>query len=77
MYYKPRSSYSGDPRWITAKFSSNCSHCGKKINRGDRIFYYPRTKSVFCEGPSCGKHCERDFLNCCQAEDYYATGGRY
>lgn len=77
MYYRPKNTYSNDPRWINARFESICAHCGKKIKRGDRVFYYPLHKRVFCDGDSCGKHCERDFRNCCEAEDYYATGGRY
>jgi hypothetical protein len=35
--------YSGDPRWITAKFNSVCSNaaCGKPIAKGAQLFYYP------------------------------------
>jgi len=44
--------YSKDPFWMTAKFSSVCS-CGKRINRGDRIYYYPACKKAECE--DCGR----------------------
>lgn len=73
--YQPKTSYSGDPRWIIARFESKCSKCGKSVKRGEKIFYYPRTKSVFCDSPGCGGNAERDFRNMCEQEDFY--GGRY
>lgn len=73
--YRGKSSYSGDPHWTTAKFDSVCSKvgCGKKIKKGAKIFYYPRTKSVYCE--EHGKIAEKDFRSKVEEEDYY--GGRY
>lgn len=38
-------SYSGDPYWTTARFNSTDAN-GKQVRKGDRIFYYPRTKTV-------------------------------
>jgi hypothetical protein len=37
---RPYKSYSGDPYWTTAKFNS------EHAKKGERIFYYPRTKTV-------------------------------
>jgi len=37
--------YSQDPYWTTAKFDSVTAD-GTKVRRGDRIFYYPRTRTV-------------------------------
>lgn len=36
--------YQGDPRQITAKFSSTCHTCGQKINKGEQIIYWPNGK---------------------------------
>jgi hypothetical protein len=75
--YRVKNFYKGDPHWTTAKFPGRCTRCGKKINRGDRIFYYPRGKVVYCDAPGCGGSAERDFLTMAEAEDYYASGGRF
>jgi hypothetical protein len=39
-------SYAGDPRQITAKFSSECHTCGKKIQKGEQIIYWPNGKKA-------------------------------
>lgn len=52
----------GDPRWITASYTSKCSRAGCPtvvIPKGARAFYYPLTRSMLCE--TCGKTAERDF----------------
>ena len=41
-----KSSYTGDPHWITARFD------GVDVNqvqfrRGDRVFYFPRGKHIY------------------------------
>jgi len=36
-----------EPKWITAKFKSNC-RCGTKLNKGDSILYIPQMKKAFC-----------------------------
>ena len=38
-------SYSGDPYWTTARFNSTDAN-GNAVKKGDRIFYYPLTKTV-------------------------------
>ena len=40
------SQYRNDPRQITAKFSSSCHSCGKKIEKGEQIIYWPLTKKA-------------------------------
>jgi len=55
--YSNYSNYHRDPRWIIAKFNSICS-CGKKIKRGDRIYYYPSEREAVCD--ICGKAGEYD-----------------
>ena len=55
-YYQ--SSYSRDPYWLNAKFASKCK-CGCQINKGDRIFYYPLTKTALC--PKCSEKASREF----------------
>lgn len=34
-----------DPYWTTAKFSSTDAN-GNPVKKGDRIFYYPNTRTV-------------------------------
>jgi hypothetical protein len=50
--------YSGDPRWITARFNSKCP-CGHDIKKGERTFYYPRTKAALCG--KCGEKASAEF----------------
>ena len=56
MSYR-QSSYSNDPRWITARFNSACANsttpanrepCPNTIKRGGSILYYPSSKTVYC-----------------------------
>ena len=48
------SSYSRDPRWITAKYAGKCNKagCGAEIRKGDRAFSYPATRTLL--GSACG-----------------------
>lgn len=50
--------YPRDPYWLTAKFESSC-RCGTAISKGERIFYYPNSKTALC--PSCSDEAARDF----------------
>lgn len=48
--------YKMDPYWTTGRFG-NCAECGKPV-KGKRIFYFPATKTAYCE--ACGeKHARR------------------
>ncbi len=59
--------YKNDPFWMTAKFGQ-CSKCKKQI-KGKRVFYYPKTKTVYCEG--CGEQHSLDFDAACFDEMVY------
>ena len=65
--------YSGDPRWLTARFDSTCRKCGKRIKRGESIFYYPTGKVTYCAG-ECGKAASRDFEAAAFDESVYGGG---
>ena len=41
-----------DPRWITAKFNSQCKECRQAVKKNSPAFWYPLTKTIFCE--QCG-----------------------
>jgi hypothetical protein len=60
--------YARDPYWTTARFNSKCS-CGQQINKGDRIFYYPATKTALC--PKCSEKASNEFACAVQDEDFY------
>lgn len=59
------SQYRNDPRWITAKYGL-CSNCKDPL-RGKRAYFYPLTRSIYCEECS-GKH-EADFASARFDED--------
>lgn len=65
--------YAGDPRWIAARFASQCQ-CGSGIKRGDRIYYFPRTKTVFCQ--TCGEPAHARFVSEAQDEAMLSGQGR-
>ncbi len=60
--------YSRDPYWTDARFGSVCK-CGQVINKGDRIFYYPATKTALCT--KCSEQASREFAAAVQDEDFY------
>ena len=62
------SRYRGDPRWITARFSSVCG-CGKRINKGEDILYWPSSRTAQCK--TCGEPEWQDFLSAAADEDVY------
>ena len=41
--------YNNDPRWIKAKFNSECYKCHNQIKKGDNIYYRPSGKHVYCK----------------------------
>lgn len=62
------SRYSNDPRQTTSKFPSTCSKCGKPIEKGDTIYYWPSDKSATHE--ACGDDDFRKFVESAQDEDF-------
>ncbi len=63
--------YAGDPRWLTARFVSKCT-CGKSIRKGERIFYFPTTRTALCQQP-CGEKAAAEFY-AGAADEAFATG---
>jgi hypothetical protein len=51
-----------DPRFTIARFPSRCQKCGAHLNKGEGIFYYPRTRTVLCcRQDACGPAAGRRF----------------
>lgn len=61
--------YKGDPRAITARFSSTCKKCGKVIRKGETLYYWPNTKDAFCK--TCGEPEYDRFVSAAVDEDLY------
>jgi len=51
--------YAYDPRWIQTRYANPCHQCGKQIDRRARAYWFPRTRSLFCE--TCGEEHDRRF----------------
>ena len=62
--------YQNDPRWIKARFSSECPMCHGMIKKGAQIFYYPRTKTALCADDKCGGAASRQFAAEAADEDF-------
>ncbi len=43
-----------DPYFMTAKFAGTCPQTGKKINRGDRIAWWPSVGCAYHEDSPAG-----------------------
>ena len=50
-----------NPYWLDSRFPSRCSKCSEPIKKGESIFFYPNSKTVFCNREDCGKHEARQF----------------
>jgi hypothetical protein len=66
--------YSGDPYWITARYAGRCVRCGRTIPKGERAFYYPNGKGLYCQAALCGEQCAAEFQGATEDEDTYAGG---
>ena len=66
-------SYPRDPYWTKARFPSKCTKCSKCIKKGQAIFYYPNSRSVYCDG-ECGQKASREFSAMAQDEAFYSGG---
>ena len=53
--------YRRDPRWIEVRFEGECAKCKRPIRRGERAFFYPEDRALYCDGEECGKAATRDF----------------
>jgi len=54
-------SVQGDPYWMTVKYPAQCHKCHKPINKGEKAFYYPKTRSMYGETCGHGQEAEEDF----------------
>lgn len=63
------SRYSGDPRWIYAKYAGRDAD-GNPIRPGDRVFYFPRTRTIYTGAKA--EQAARDFQAAAEDEDNYA-----
>ncbi len=50
-----------DPFWLEARYPGMCSACNRTVRAGERAFYYPNSKSLFCEASGCGGMASADF----------------
>jgi len=60
--------YSRDPRWITARFQGQCKKCGKKVETGEKVYYFPIGKAIICQ--NCGEETARRFAAEAMDEDW-------
>ena len=60
-----------DPKWITAKFPSKCTCCDRNIQTGEKAFWFPVGKYVFCDLDPCGVKQHKTFTAAVQDEDNY------
>lgn len=67
--YGYHKTYSGDPYWLTLKYPGYCNKCHKALARGERAYYYPRTRSMFGESCGHGQEAEQDFHNQVEMEE--------
>ena len=64
------SKYKGDPYWTVARFNSVDS-IGRPVKKGDRIFYYPKTKTVLTGAEADAASAE--FSASAADEDFYQS----
>lgn len=60
-----------DPYPLKARFDSDCAGCGKRIRKGDQIYYWPDGRKAYCE--ACGEPEYRLFLGSKQDEVFYQS----
>ena len=64
--------YTGDPYWMTVKYRTTCSKCGKTIERGQDGFRF-KSGDIFCDGPNCGQR-ESASFNAAAEDEAFMTG---
>ena len=70
MSYRRRRYVNQDPYPLKARFDSDCAGCGKRIRKGDSIYYWPNGRKAYCE---CGEKDYRAFLAAKQDEAWYQS----
>ena len=58
-----------DPYWLVAKFASKCKSCSSPIRKGERIYFYPTSRTALCF--TCGDKAAAEFAGMVQDEDVY------
>jgi hypothetical protein len=66
--------YTGDPYWITARYAGACARCHQPIRAGERAFYYPKGKVLYCQASACGEQCAAEFQSAAQDEETDMAG---
>lgn len=67
--YGYHKTYGGDPYWLTLKYPGHCDKCHKPLARGERAYYYPRTRTMFGEACGHGQEAEQDFHSQVEMEE--------
>ena len=70
--YGGRSSYSGDPRWITTRRPGVCKKCHGEIRKDEDAFWWPKTKRIECS--ECGQESSARFEMEVADEDFMNRG---
>jgi len=61
---------SADPYWLTTRYAGECKGCGREIKRGERAFWYPNGRALYCGDDACGQQQYREFSAAAFDEDY-------
>jgi hypothetical protein len=48
--------FPSDPHWLDARFPGHCSRCSRPTKTGDSVYYFPQSRTIFCNSEDCGKH---------------------
>lgn len=67
---KSPSCYYGDPYWLTTRYPGRCRKCGRPVHRGERAFYFPKGKALYC-ADGCGPEASARFNAERADEDLY------
>ena len=70
--YGGRSSYAGDPRWITTRRPGACKKCHGEIRKDEDAFWWPKTKRIECS--ECGQESSARFEMEVADEDFMNRG---
>ena len=63
-----------DPYWLQARFPAVCAGCGAHIAPGANAFYYPNSRTLFCNADGCGQQEARNLAAAMQ-DEAFARGG--
>jgi len=69
----PRDYYSGDPYWLTLKYTGKCAGCGEEIAKGEDAFRFKSGK-LFGKKCGCGLGESERFTEAAEAEYAYSQG---